>query len=102
MRVIKEGNGSAWTKEILCTGKGNNKHGCGALLEVGGNDLFRTYNSWYDGSSENYITFECPLCKAWTDIGTSWNSDVPSDIKKTIMNMEPRYQGRNTVSNDPL
>lgn len=55
--------------------------GCGSLLKVEEQDLFLTYSSSYDGSSDRYITFECPICSKYTDLN---NSKVPHQIQKTL------------------
>ncbi|MBS1722713.1 MAG: hypothetical protein JSS66_06860 [Armatimonadetes bacterium] len=80
MRVIKSGSGAqAWSIKAKCTGKGNRGGGCGAQLSVEAGDLFRTFSSHYDGSSETYVTFECPECKVWTDLE---NKDRPPNSGK--------------------
>lgn len=79
MEVLKKGPG--WSLKETCTGKGNGKGGCGSLLKVEEQDLFFTYSSSYDGSSERYITFQCPVCKKYTDLN---ESKVPSQIQKTL------------------
>ena len=77
MRVLKKGRTqSGWSKECICTGKGNGGGGCGALLLVSSSDLYQTASHSYDGSSEYYTTFSCCNCGVETDI-----SDVPSSIR---------------------
>lgn len=68
MKVLEKGEPHKWSLETRCTGKGNNIPGCNALLLIEEEDLFNTYNSWMDGSSETYTTFRCPECKVLTDI----------------------------------
>lgn len=69
MKVIKKGRDQkGWSKEYECTGKGNSGGGCGAKLLVSEDDFFMTSHSYYDGSTDRYITFECPCCKVWTDV----------------------------------
>lgn len=89
MKVIKQGiEGGSWSKEYTCDGRGNGRDGCGAILEVSGNDLFLTENTSMDQSSEYYITFQCPCCKTWNDI---INDDIPSGLWRRVMDMKPRY-----------
>lgn len=69
MKVIEKGREQkGWAKEFKCTGEGNGGGGCGALLLVEQSDVFCTYSSHYDGSSETYRSFQCPECKHLTDI----------------------------------
>jgi len=43
MRTIQPGKDQVqWSKECPCTGAGNGGNGCGALLEVGWDDLYLT------------------------------------------------------------
>lgn len=79
MEVLKKGSG--WSLEETCTGKGNGNGGCGSLLKVEEGDLFFTRSSSYDGSSESYITFQCPVCRKYTDLD---KSNVPAQIQKTL------------------
>lgn len=67
MKVLEEG--TPWTKEFYCTGKGNNETGCGAKLLVEEPDLFQTKRSdWLDISADYFVTFQCPKCTVLTDI----------------------------------
>jgi hypothetical protein len=76
MKVIKKGNGAkGWSKEMTCTGKGNQEGGCGAKLFVEQADVFRTSSGHYDGSTDYYTTIQCPECGVLTDI-----ADVSFDI----------------------
>lgn len=69
MKVLKKGRSQkGWAKEYECSGKGNGGGGCGAWLLVEAADVFFTASHHYDGSSESYITFECPDCHVLTDI----------------------------------
>lgn len=77
MKVIKKGRKQkGWSKRFKCTGRGNGRGGCGAMLLVEEGDLYRTYSSHYDGSHEVYITFSCPCCGVETDV----EADIPSRI----------------------
>lgn len=50
-----------------CTGKGNQRNGCGALLRIRKKDIYITIA--YGRDDEEYcITFKCPECKSETDI----------------------------------
>jgi hypothetical protein len=68
MNVLKPGvEGGLWKEEVLCTGGGNGNDGCGATLEVQAGDLFHTASTDMTGSTDDFITIECVLCKKWTD-----------------------------------
>ena len=72
MKIITPGRQQkGWAKEFSCTGHGNGGGGCGAVLLVERNDLYRTSSSHYDGSSEHYVTFRCPSCGVETDVNVS-------------------------------
>ena len=66
MKVLEKGK--PWSKQYKCTGKGNNRVGCGAKLEVFQEDLYETRHEGYDGSTDYYTTFCCSECGAETDI----------------------------------
>lgn len=69
MRVLKTGRPqSGWAKELECTGKGNGGGGCGALLLVEQDDVFRTHNYCRD-DHDVFNTFKCSQCNVLTDIG---------------------------------
>jgi hypothetical protein len=69
MKIIKAGRPQkGWSKEFTCTGAGNGMGGCGAVLLVEQDDVFRTASHHYDGSSEYYNTFKCASCGVLTDI----------------------------------
>lgn len=69
MKVLKKGRKQqGWTTKQTCTGKGNGNGGCGAELLVEIDDIFRTENHSYDGSSDYFHTFECADCRVLTDI----------------------------------
>jgi len=99
MKIIKQGEKKAWGIELVCTGAGNDRSGgtCGATLMVEENDIFRTSSGSYDGSSEYYYTFECPVCKSWTDIK---DINLPSWIRDSA-NKRHRYPSdRNNIDTD--
>lgn len=76
MKVLESGSpGAAWSSEQRCTGKGNKKIGCNALLLIEGNDVFGGSKTHYDGSSSDWKAFMCLECGAFTDI-----YDVPSNV----------------------
>lgn len=90
MKVLKKGRPQkGWAREMRCTGKGNNGGGCGALLLVEFGDIYKTYSSHYDGSSETYLTFRCPECLVQTDV------DKKISIPNThlIHESEPKKEG---------
>lgn len=82
MRVLEPGREQrGWSKEVKCTGEGNGGGGCGAKLLVEQLDLFQTASGHHDGSTDYYITIECPQCFAWTDLP---DGSVPSHACKNL------------------
>lgn len=69
MKVIKPGSQLSWSIEATCTGAGNGRPGCGALLLVEEGDLFRTESNALHETT-TYITFRCPCGRA-TDLPRS-------------------------------
>lgn len=59
-----------WGKKLKCTGDGNDDgEGCGSLLLVEKDDVFRTSRQSYGDSYPEYFnTFRCPVCHVRTDI----------------------------------
>jgi len=93
MKVIQSGNpAGAWSKEYSCTGLGNGNGGCGAILEVNGNDIMHTYYTIMGREECHCFTIECPECKTWTDL---IESDIPVAIRSKILKLP------NCVQNDP-
>jgi hypothetical protein len=75
MKVIQSGDGrKGWAKEFTCTGAGNGNGGCGAILLVEENDVYKTHYYDYGGGHDSYNTFKCPQCGNETDI------TVPSSV----------------------
>lgn len=69
MKTIKKGRKQkGWAKEYTCTGAGNGNGGCSAVLLVEEADFFKTSRSFYDGSTDYFVTFECQECGVWTDV----------------------------------
>lgn len=78
MKVLKKGRPQKkWAIECECTGIGNGNGGCGAKLLVEQDDIFKTESYHYDGSHNDYNTFECPECGVLTDVG-----NVPFSVPK--------------------
>jgi len=68
MKVIKAGRPQkGWAGEFECTGAGNGRGGCSALLLVEEGDLYRTCSNARDEITY-YTTFECSECGVETDI----------------------------------
>lgn len=85
MKVIKKGSGqNGWSKEFECTGHGNGDGGCGAILLVEQNDLYKTYKHDHGGGHEVFTTFRCSECSVETDI------TVPSNIYVRESEHKPR------------
>jgi len=77
MKVLTPGRKQkGWAKESICTGKGNGEGGCGAVLLVEEDDMYLTFSSHYDGSTDQYNTFKCCCCGVETDI-----KDVPTHVR---------------------
>ncbi len=77
MKVIKKGRERAgWSRELTCTGAGNGKGGCGAVLLVSEYDIYRTVIEDHSGDKEFFCTFFCPECGVETDV------DVPPNRAK--------------------
>lgn len=72
MKVLEKGRPQkGWSKEYVCTGKGNREGGCGARLLVEFLDLFRTYHTDMTGDRETRLTFKCSECGVLTDISVN-------------------------------
>ena len=68
MKILKPGRPQkGWSSEQSCTGKGNGGGGCGAVLLVEQNDVFRT-ESYARDETYSHNTFKCCACGVWTDI----------------------------------
>lgn len=65
MKILEKGK--PWQMEVICSGQGNNNHGCGAKLLIEKEDLYRT-TSYCRDESTDYITFRCPVCNCETDV----------------------------------
>jgi hypothetical protein len=76
MKVIEKGRPQkGWSKEFVCTGKGNRDGGCQAKLLVEFDDLFRTFHTDMTGARVVFLTFKCAECGVLTDIPTKeWPS----------------------------
>ena len=68
MKLIRPGRDQkGWSKEFVCTGDGNGNGGCGAVLLVEEDDIFRT-SSCHQGEVDQFHTFRCCACGVDTDI----------------------------------
>jgi len=87
VKVLKEGRPQqGWSHEYECTGGGNGDGGCGALLLVSIDDLYKTYSHARDEIT-TYVTFTCPECDVETDIWSDYTrskSDFPSDLVQEV------------------
>jgi hypothetical protein len=69
MKILEKGTiKPSWSELVICTGRGNGGCGCGSNLEAHLEDVYRTWSSSYDGSSDSYYTIMCPVCRVETDI----------------------------------
>lgn len=92
MKVVKKAKKPFWTKEVQCTGAGNQsingrkgKAPCGSTLEINANDIYITKTYSYDGSSERCFTIKCPECGCETDIPAK---ELPTDIRDFLRGKE--------------
>jgi len=68
MRVLEPGRPQkGWSIEKRCTGEGNGKGGCGALLLVEFADLHKTMRHARD-ETDYFATFKCSECGVLTDL----------------------------------
>ena len=78
-KVLKKGRDpKVWTRKFACTGRGGSGKGCGALLQVGKEDLFVVREqTWYSYEEEygtkSAVRFRCPEC----GVETAVMSEVP-------------------------
>lgn len=78
MEILTKGKDvQSWSIDWNCTGYGNGGGGCDALLRVEESDFFRTPDSDMSGHHGYFSTFQCPICKVWTDVKSG---RVPSAI----------------------
>lgn len=68
MKIIKEGREqNGWSMEYHCTGNGNGQGGCGAILLVEEEDVFKTKQR-VNGEQIIFYSFRCPSCCVVTDL----------------------------------
>lgn len=72
MKIIKEGVPYVWSKEFTCTGNGTDDRGCGAVLLVSEEDLYRLYYPIWDGETGSCSAFTCPCCGVETHLSLSY------------------------------
>lgn len=107
MKVIKKGRPQkGWAKECECTGAGNNKKGCGAILLVEQADLFYTYSSCMGRDETYHVTFQCPECTQFTDLSDTpfYGSRLPShaDYLKGINLNTPEKTNKKCLPPDDI
>lgn len=87
MKVIKSGTGQkGWAKEFACKGYRRNSDGCGALLLVEEDDLFRVYlDGDYTETGPPSPAFKCPECGQNTDIPDHRYSGNTRDLPERIV-----------------
>jgi hypothetical protein len=70
MKILKPGRDQkSWATKVRCSGNGNKGGGCGALLLVSYDDIYKTHSHARDEST-TYLTFKCPQCKVETDLNS--------------------------------
>lgn len=83
MEIIKKGNyQNNWSADVECSGWGNGGGGCGAILRISLDDLYKTYSKAPKGTT-TYITFPCCECGVKTDL-----KDFPSHLWNQVRNKE--------------
>ncbi len=90
MKVLKKGRPQkGWSKELLCTGKGNGGGGCSAKLLVEKDDLYQTSRSDYTGDTDYYVTFRCCECGVETDTTETpfYGRELP---RRSTIDRDPR------------
>lgn len=93
MKVIKKGRPQkGWAEEFECTGSGNNGGGCGAILLVEQDDLFKTFHHCRD-ETDTFVTFKCSQCGVLTDIG-KYPSKIPINIASNLKSQETWEENR--------
>jgi hypothetical protein len=81
MKVLKKGRGQkGWSIEATCTGAGNGGGGCGALLLVEQDDLFKTFITSFCEPPDVCVSFVCSECGVMTDIEDS----VPIYVARSL------------------
>lgn len=98
MKVIAKGDGRiGWQEETVCSGAGNGKKGCGAVLEVTEDDLYQTSRHSYGDTHPDYFnTFECCECGNETDMP---DSSVPSEVRNNLKpKVKPRHGSTGQIS----
>ncbi|MFA6097883.1 MAG: hypothetical protein WC788_09770 [Candidatus Paceibacterota bacterium] len=90
MEVLKKGRDQkGWTTKRTCTGNGNGGGGCRAKLLVSASDLYKTYHHSYDGSTDAYVTFTCPLCGVETDI-----ENAPYEVSGNLPSKQKYFENK--------
>lgn len=86
MKVLEEGTG--WSIEQFCTGKGNGNGGCRSKLLIENGDIYLTSHTDIAGDTDYFYTFRCPVCGIETDIP---EKDLPISIRHKILDSK-RYE----------
>lgn len=96
MKVIRKGRDQkGWAQEFICTGRGNGKGGCGAILLVEEDDMYITTRyCGIDDSTDHYNTFKCCDCGVETDLP---NAEVPSRVRNKMTTKRRARQERNKM-----
>lgn len=98
MQVLRKGCGQVgFSMERLCTGKGFEDGGCGALLLVEEGDIFFTESHARDETTR-YESFQCPECGVRTDFE---QGEVPDRIRLNLKHFKDWQAGyRGPTSNN--
>lgn len=84
-----------WAKEFVCTGRGAGGGGCGSTLLVTEEDIYRCYETHYDGSSETYFSFTCPCCGKESEIDAYvWPANVEITQSREDWKLKNKKKGK--------
>lgn len=85
MEVLKPGVPTEWSTDVECTGNGNGRFGCGALLRVVAADLRYYAGTDYPISRSPAVTVRCPECGKMSDLPRDQWPDRPYQLKEWNM-----------------
>ena len=89
--------------EVICTGAGNSKVGCGRRLFVERKDIYETSSVDMVGDKDFYNTFRCPACGAETDISNQVLRELDVEISrlnsapKVLKKVRDRYEEQSVL-----
>jgi len=81
VEVIEKGTQKPYVLKHRCTGKGNGRVGCKALLRLDRADLRYFEGTDYPFYRPDAVMFRCPDCGTCTDIAENKWPSSPRDLK---------------------